>query len=157
MHTLAHFVKIISCRHLEREDINMSDCLFCNIASGDIPSATIYEDREFKVFLDAFPGTEGHVLIIPKKHVANIFELDEQTGAKLFALATKVARVLKDKLDFDGMNVVQNNGQAAGQTIFHFHMHLVPRYRGDGVTIGWNAAKADERVLAELTEALKVL
>lgn len=108
------------------------DCLFCKIAAGQIPSCTIYEDSHFRVFLDINPATKGHCLIVPKEHFANIYELDAETASKVFTLATLIARVLKKALNCDGLNIIQNNGTIAGQTIFHFHMHLVPRYEGDG-------------------------
>lgn len=133
----------------------MSECLFCKIAEGTIPSTTIYEDDNFRVFLDVFPGTKGHTLIIPKKHVENIFELDEETAAKLFALATKVARAMKKQFNFQGMNVLQNNGKVAGQTVFHFHLHLIPRYEEDGVKIKWNSSEANTEELKELRDTIQ--
>lgn len=133
-----------------------NDCIFCKISKGEIPSTTIYEDQKFKVFLDVFPASKGHTLIIPKKHVANIYELDEETAGDLFILATKVAKVLKENLDLEGMNVVQNNGEIAGQTVFHFHLHLIPRYKDDGVSVKWNPSKADEGLLKELQDKLSI-
>ncbi|WP_105618571.1 HIT family protein [Vallitalea okinawensis] len=132
----------------------MSDCILCKIAKGEIPSKTIYEDNQFKVFLDIFPGSKGHTLIIPKQHVANIFELDEETAGELFKIATKVAKGMKKVLGFEGMNIVQNNGEIAGQTIFHFHLHLIPRYKDDQVSIKWEPKEADQAVLQELRDAL---
>lgn len=116
----------------------MDNCIFCKIISGDIPSATIYEDNEFKVILDRFPSAKGHVLILPKVHVANIFEIDSQLCGRLYSLAVKVAGVMKKTMNFDGMNVLQNNGEAAGQTVHHFHVHLIPRYKDDNISIKWN-------------------
>ncbi len=115
----------------------MSDCIFCKIISGEIPSATIYENEEFKVILDRFPANEGHVLIIVKEHVANIFEIDPDQAGRLFKLAAQIARVMQKTLGFSHMNVMQNNGTVAGQTIFHFHLHLIPRYENDGITISY--------------------
>ena len=116
----------------------MSDCIFCKIINGKIPSATVFENDEFKVILDRFPSGEGHVLIIPKNHVANIFEIDEEQAGRLFALAVKVSKVMKEVFGFENMNVLQNNGAVAGQSVFHFHMHLIPRYENDGINIKWN-------------------
>ena len=113
----------------------MCDCIFCKIISGEIPSATIYENEEFKVILDRFPANEGHVLILTKNHTPNIFEIDPEQAGRLFTLAARIARVMKDTLGFEHMNVMQNNGLVAGQTIFHFHLHLIPRYEDDGITI----------------------
>ena len=115
----------------------MSDCIFCKIIAGDIPSATIYENEEFKVILDRFPSNEGHVLILPKNHTPNIFEIDPDQAGRLFTLAAKVARAMQKELGFEHMNVLQNNGTVAGQTVFHFHLHLIPRHEGDGINIGW--------------------
>ncbi len=116
----------------------MDDCIFCNIVSGKFGSATLYENDEFKVILDRFPANEGHVLILVKEHVANIFEIDPDKASRLFKLAAQIARQMKDILGFSHMNVMQNNGTIAGQTVFHFHLHLIPRYENDGITIAYN-------------------
>ena len=116
----------------------MDDCIFCNIVSGKFGSATLYENDEFKVILDRFPANEGHVLILVKEHVANIFEIDSDKAGRLFKLAAQIARQMKDILGFLHMNVMQNNGTIAGQTVFHFHLHLIPRYENDGITIAYN-------------------
>ena len=122
----------------------MSDCIFCKIIAGEIPSATIYENEEFKAILDRFPANEGHVLILPKNHTPNIFEIDPEQAGRLFTLAAKIARAMKEVLGFEHMNVMQNNGTVAGQTVFHFHLHLIPRYKGDAVGIGWKPGKLTE-------------
>ena len=114
-----------------------SNCIFCKIANGEIPSATLYEDEEFRVILDLGPASKGHALILPKKHAADLFELPDETAGKAMVLAKKIAGILKEGLKADGINVVQNNGEAAGQTVFHFHMHLIPRYRDDTVQVKW--------------------
>ena len=106
--------------------------IFCNIVSGAFASATLYENDEFKVILDRFPANEGHVLILLKQHVPNIFELDPEVGGRLFTLAVQIAQVMKKTLGLEYMNVMQNNGSVAGQTVDHFHMHLIPRYEDDG-------------------------
>ena len=109
----------------------MSDCIFCKIIAGEIPSATIYENDEFKVILDRFPSGEGHALILPKNHVPNVFEIDPAQAGRAYALAVKLARAMKEVLGFTDMNILQNNGPIAGQTVFHFHIHLIPRREGD--------------------------
>lgn len=114
-----------------------TDCIFCKIANGGIPSATLYEDEEFRVILDLNPAALGHALILPKAHAANLFELPDETAAKALVLAKKIGGKLKDGLQAEGLNVVQNNGEAAGQTVFHFHMHLIPRYTDDTVNVKW--------------------
>ena len=107
------------------------NCIFCKIANGDIPSATLYEDEDFRVILDLNPAAKGHALILPKQHAANLFELPEEVAAKAMKVAKKVGTVLAGGLSCDGLNVLQNNGEPAGQTVFHFHMHLIPRWKGD--------------------------
>lgn len=113
------------------------DCIFCKIANGMIPAATLYEDEEFRVILDLNPASKGHALILPKKHASNLFDLPDETAAKTLVLAKKIAQTLQDGLHADGINIVQNNGTAAGQTVFHFHVHLIPRYAGDTVNVTW--------------------
>ena len=107
------------------------DCIFCKLANGEIPTATLYEDDEFRVILDQGPATKGHALILPKQHFANIYEIPDETAAKAMILVKKMATAMTKALHSDGFNLVQNNGEAAGQTVFHFHMHLIPRYKGD--------------------------
>ncbi len=134
--------------------MNEKDCIFCKIASGAVASRTIYEDETFRVILDVGPATKGHALILPKNHFANIFEADGMTVGKSMVLAKELAAILKEKLKCDGFNLVQNNGEAAGQTVEHYHLHLIPRYEGDGQFIGWvpKNVKAEEldRVLNQI-------
>lgn len=131
------------------------DCVFCKIVNGEIPSATIYENSDFKIILDVAPVSKGHALIIPREHYDNIYEMDADTAGKLFALGTALARGLRDELKCDGLNVVQNNGEVAGQSVNHFHMHFVPRYKGDGVSIGtWSPKESDSKELQDLAKNL---
>ena len=109
------------------------NCIFCKIANGEIPSKTLYEDDMFRVIMDISPASKGHSLILPKKHFANIYELDNETACETFVLAKRMATVMTKALDCDGFNILQNNGEAAGQTVFHFHTHLIPRYKDDSV------------------------
>ena len=115
----------------------MDNCIFCKIASGEIPSATLFENEEFRVILDLNPASKGHALILPKMHASDLFDLPDETAAKAMVLAKQIAQKLKEGLNAEGVNVVQNNGAAAGQTVFHFHMHLIPRYAGDTVNVTW--------------------
>lgn len=131
-----------------------SQCIFCKLANGDIPTNTIYEDADFRVILDASPATRGHALILPKEHYANLFELPEELAGKAIILAKKMAAVMKERFDCDGVNIVQNNGEAAGQTVFHFHMHIIPRYADDGQVIGWKPTSPSEEELTEIKNAL---
>lgn len=131
------------------------NCIFCKIANGEIPSTTIYENSDFRVFFDINPASKGHCLIVPKQHYNDIFDMDAETGGKLFSLATVVARSLKKELNCEGMNIVQNNGLIAGQTVFHFHLHLIPRYTGDTVNVGWVPGEADLDELADLAKRVR--
>ena len=131
------------------------DCIFCKLAHGEIPSTTIYEDKEFRVYFDIAPATYGHGLIIPKNHYKDVFEIDAETAGKLFALATVVARSMKKVLNCDGMNIMQNNGAIAGQTVFHFHLHLIPRYEGDNIDFHYQHGEANMEELAEVAKAIK--
>lgn len=131
------------------------DCIFCKIANGEIPSTTIYENNDCRVIFDISPASKGHALILPKEHYDDVFDMDAETGAKLFSMATAVARSLKKELNCEGMNILQNNGTIAGQTVFHFHMHLIPRYTGDHVQITWEQGEADAEELKELAKAVK--
>ena len=135
--------------------MNKDDCIFCKIANGEIPSATVYEDSICRVILDVNPANKGHALIIPKEHFDNIYSMDAETAAKIFTIATEVAKAQKAELNPDGLNILQNNGEAAGQTVFHFHMHLVPRYIKDNVTMTWIPGKADTEELSTLSKALR--
>ncbi len=105
------------------------NCIFCKLANGEIPTNAIYEDEDFKVILDAEPVSRGHALILPKQHFKNLYELDEETAAKVLPLARKMAVHMTETLKCDGFNILQNNGETAGQSVFHFHMHLIPRYK----------------------------
>lgn len=120
------------------------NCIFCKIANGEIPSATLYEDEDFRVILDLGPASRGHALILPKVHAEDIFSLPDETAAKAIVLAKKIAGILKEGLHADGINILQNNGTAAGQTVFHFHMHLIPRYQGDTVQVTWKQGTLTE-------------
>ena len=126
------------------------DCIFCKIANGEIPSKTLYEDEDFRVILDLGPATRGHALILPKEHADNLYELPEDTAAKTFVLAKKMATKMAEKLQCDGLNIVQNNGEAAGQTVFHFHMHIIPRYKNDTVNVTWKQNEADAAVIEDI-------
>ena len=130
------------------------DCIFCKIANGEIPSRTIYEDQDFRVILDLAPATRGHALILPKEHADNLFELPEETAAGVLTVAKRVACVMKEKLACDGLNLVQNNGETAGQTVHHFHMHVIPRYEGDGQNLVMTAGNPSAEELDEVKRCI---
>ena len=131
------------------------NCIFCKIINGDIPSAKVYEDEDFVIMLDIGPATFGHVLILPKEHYANLFEMPEELLAKAVKLAKSFGEKLVKALHADGMNVVQNNGLAAGQTVFHFHLHLIPRYEKDSVGELWTPGSLTEEDRERITQKLK--
>lgn len=106
----------------------MTSCIFCQIIEGSVPSAKIYEDDHVYAFMDIMPLTKGHILLIPKNHKENVYDLTEEEAANLFSVAPKIARVLKEEFTPTGMNLLQNNGAPAGQSVFHFHLHFIPRY-----------------------------
>lgn len=130
------------------------DCIFCKLANGIIPTNSIYEDEDFNVILDAAPATKGHALILPKEHADNLYELPEETAAKVLVLAKKLATKMTEKLGCDGFNIVQNNGTVAGQTVFHFHMHLIPRYNNDGQKIVWEPQNVEAEELKNTKDIL---
>lgn len=129
-------------------------CIFCKIAAGEIPSATIYEDADFRVILDIEPAAKGHALILPKEHYANLYELSDELASKALVVAKKVVTAMTEVLGCDGYNVLQNNGEVAGQTVFHFHMHLIPRYKDDSVKIKWQPGTLSEELKAEIVSKM---
>lgn len=131
------------------------NCIFCKLANGVIPTNSIYEDEEFNVILDMGPATKGHALILPKEHADNLYELPDATAAKAMILAKKLAVRMKERLNCDGLNVVQNNEEAAGQTVMHYHLHLIPRYKDDNQHILWNPTEPSADELKEICEQLK--
>ena len=131
------------------------DCIFCKIAHGERPSATLYEVDAFRVILDVGPASRGHALILPKEHAKDLYSLSEETASKVLVLAKKMASKMSEALGCDGLNLVQNNGEIAGQTVFHFHMHLIPRYKGDDVKIGWRPGRLSEKDKNELLSLLR--
>ena len=128
----------------------MSDCIFCKVAGGEIPAATLYEDQDFRVILDLGPASRGHALILPKEHYANLYEMPEEPLGKAASLAKRMGEAMKKALKCDGLNLVQNNGAAAGQTVFHFHIHLIPRYDNDKVGLGWKPGTLTDQDRDEL-------
>ena len=134
----------------------MDNCIFCKIANGEIPAATLYEDEDFRVILDLGPASKGHALILPKAHAANIYELSDEMAAKAMILAKKMATAMTEALKCDGFNIVQNNGEAAGQTVFHFHMHLIPRKAGDQAVPEWEHLSLSDDEMKEICDKMKM-
>ena len=131
------------------------DCIFCKIAAGEIPSATLYEDEDFRVILDLGPAARGHALILPNAHYADLCEIPEELAAKAMILAKKIVSAGRKALRCDGYNIVQNNGEAAGQTVFHFHIHVIPRYTGDNAGVTWTPGTLTEEDRQEITACMR--
>ncbi|MBQ0059797.1 MAG: HIT family protein [Lachnospiraceae bacterium] len=129
---------------------NMSDCIFCLLANGNIPTATLFENDDFRVILDAGPATDGHCLILPKAHYANLLEMPDDLIAKAHVLAKQIGAKLMEVTGCDGFNVVQNNNECAGQTVFHYHVHIIPRYEGGEAIVGWNPGTLSDDVKEKL-------
>ena len=134
--------------------MKQDNCIFCMIIAREIPSHTLYEDEMFKVILDVGPATKGHALILPKNHYANLYELPEEDAAQAIKLAKKMMIKMTNKLNCDGFNIVQNNGEVAGQTVFHFHMHLIPRYKNDGEILKYIAGEPSQEELAQIKKII---
>lgn len=132
----------------------MSDCIFCKIANGEIPSNTIYEDQDYRVILDLGPATKGHALVLPKKHYADLFEISDEAVMGAVKVAKEVAGTMKSKLGCDGLNLVQNNGATAGQTVMHFHLHIIPRYENDGQHILWKPTSPSAEELVAVKDQI---
>lgn len=133
----------------------MSDCIFCKIIEGSIPSAKVYEDDHVYAFMDVAPLTKGHTLLVPKQHVKDLFEMPEDVARNLYAAAPKIANAIKDAFNPVGLNTVNNNGAFAGQSVFHYHLHFIPRYDlSDGLKVQWDA-KPNEYTPEKLQELAK--
>lgn len=130
-------------------------CIFCKIANGQIPSETVYEDEWFRVILDLGPASRGHMLILPKEHFADVCDLEEIYASKALLLAARLGQAAKKGLGCAGFNLVQNNGEAAGQTVRHFHLHVIPRYENGPSMVSWEPGKPQEGELSLTAEAIR--
>ena len=137
--------------------MNDENCIFCKLANGDIPTATVYEDEYLRAIMDAAPANKGHIIILPKSHAANIYELEDEYVSRAFVLAKKLAVVLKKLTGCDGVNILQNNGEAAGQTVFHFHVHVIPRFKNDDCTIVWKPTSYEDGEASEVAKKIAEL
>ena len=126
------------------------DCIFCKLANGVFPTSTVYEDNDFKAILDISPSAKGHTLVIPKDHMADLLEADEETLGKALKVVQKVAKAVKESMGADGVNILQNNGTAAGQSVFHLHFHIIPRYDNDSLNLTWEQLSYAEGEADEL-------
>jgi histidine triad (HIT) family protein len=131
------------------------DCIFCKIVAGDVPSHKVYEDDATFALLDINPATHGHTLVIPKQHVADLYDASPDVLSAIAHTVQTVARRLQQALQPDALNVIQNNGSAAGQTVFHYHVHLIPRWKGDGALKLWRPGETDHAALGTLAANLR--
>jgi len=120
------------------------NCIFCKLAAGQIPSTTLYEDEDFRVIMDIAPAVKGHAIVLPKQHMNDLLSIEENTAKKALFVVSKMANAIKDTLNCDGINILQNNGEAAGQSVFHLHFHILPRYKEDHFTIPWKTLSYEE-------------
>ena len=133
----------------------MADCIFCKIIAGEIPSSKVYEDDRVVAFLDISQVTSGHTLVVPKQHFRNLLEMDADSTSQLFARVPDIARKVMKATGAKGMNILNNNEEIAGQTVFHTHVHLAPRYdETDGLQISFEAHEPDFPALARLAEKI---
>ena len=133
----------------------MADCVFCRIMAKQIPATVVHEDEHTLAFMDIGQVNPGHVLVALKKHAENIFALDDAQAAAVFRSAAKVARAIRGAFEPQGLSVYQANGAAAGQTVFHLHIHLVPRYEGDGMALTWPVKNPPRDKLADYAEKIR--
>lgn len=136
----------------------MAECIFCKIINGEIPSTKVYEDEHVLAFLDISQVTKGHTLVIPKEHHENIFELPEESARQLFAVVPKISSAIREKYQPIGLNLLNNNGEKAGQSVFHFHLHIIPRYgEGDGFGAVWKTHTSEYQPedLKQIAEGIK--
>jgi len=135
--------------------MTVSDCIFCRIVAGDIPSAKVYEDENCLAFMDINPLAEGHTLLVPKKHAETIYDMSPEAVASLTALLPRLARAVRKAANAEGLNILQNNGACSGQAVMHVHFHLIPRVPGDGLGYRWNAGKYQEGRLEQLQSRVR--
>ena len=132
----------------------MADCIFCKIVAGELPAAVVASDERVLAFLDINPATRGHTLVIPRAHVEDIHEIDSEDLAAATALAQRIAGRVRERLGADGVNLLHSSGSAAWQTVFHFHIHVIPRYLGDPLRLPWVPAPGDPSEIAAAAAAL---
>ncbi|KHD45517.1 HIT family protein [Streptococcus hongkongensis] len=134
----------------------MDNCIFCKIISGEIPSSKVYEDEQVLAFLDITQTTPGHTLLVPKKHVRHVLDMDADLASETFSRLPKIARALQKATDAPAMNIINNNEEVAGQTVFHAHIHLIPRYSAeDGIAISYTTHEPDFEALALLAQKIQ--
>ncbi|MEK6946674.1 MAG: HIT family protein [Nanoarchaeota archaeon] len=133
----------------------MEDCIFCKIIEGKIPSAKIYEDDRVICFLDIMPANKGHCLVIPKNHSKDLSDMKDEDAEAAIKVAKRVSKALSLSLGCQGFNLVMSNGLEAGQVVFHSHLHIVPRFKDDGLKIKWSHTKYKDGEMKEYAEKVK--
>jgi histidine triad (HIT) family protein len=131
------------------------DCLFCKIVAGELPSQRVDEDEHTVAFMDINPATRGHALVVPRVHFANVLEIQPQVFAAVAVAAQRLARRVNERLSPDGVNLINSCGSAAWQTVFHLHVHVIPRYAGDPLRLPWIPGPGDPAEIAAVAEALR--
>jgi histidine triad (HIT) family protein len=131
-----------------------SDCLFCKIVAGDIPATIVREDERTVAFMDINPATRGHLLVVPRAHAVDLLEVPGEDLAACLAAAQELARRVQERLGADGINLWNSCGARAGQEVFHFHVHVIPRYEGDPVRLPWQPAPGDADEIKAAAQAL---
>ena len=132
-----------------------NDCIFCKLANGVIPTNTVYENDRFRVILDASPAAKGHALVIPKTHCADALTAPEEVLSEVMVVASKIGNAIKKATGCDGINIIQNNGEAAGQTVFHLHVHVIPRFRQDKIDFEYEHLTLTEEEYKIIAEEIK--
>jgi histidine triad (HIT) family protein len=142
---------------MNRHIVNIfdSDCIFCGIVAGDIPSFKLFENKNTLAFMDINPASEGHALVIPKEHAANVYSISDAAISSTIKTAKRVATAIDKTLHPDGLNLVQCNGPAAAQSVMHFHMHVLPRYEGDELKLNWGLEAGDMEAIGALAERIR--
>jgi histidine triad (HIT) family protein len=130
------------------------DCLFCKIVAGDIPATKVREDERTVAFMDINPATRGHMLVVPREHAADVHAIDEEDFKAVAVAAKELAGLVRDRLGADGVNLLNSTGAPAWQTVFHFHLHVIPRYENDPLRLPWSPAPGDRDEIAAAAEEL---
>jgi len=131
------------------------DCIFCKIIAGDLPSTIVDEDERTLAFMDIAPATRGHALVVPRAHSADLLSVDAEDLRAVMIASQRLARRIKERLAADGVNLLNSCGAAAWQTVFHFHMHVIPRYEGDGLRLPWTPSPGDPQAITEAAQELQ--
>ena len=131
------------------------DCIFCEIVAGNIPAAKVYEDEDVLAFMDIAPANPGHTLVIPKQHYRNIYDMPAEIGSKIMQVSIPIANAIKTALNPDGLNLFQANEAAGFQTVFHFHLHLIPRWENDSIRSPWRPREADVAEIGDIAAKIQ--